>query len=279
MSRKVNRAALTLLTSAVLMIACARSTKGQICVIRMTPPPPTSTTPAVSPAPAGPAPAYEVATIKPIAPGGFGLSLRMYIQQAYGIPPATSGWVIGPDWIDKARYAINGRPPDAVRAAMQNMTNQEKDKETQRMMQSLLADRFQLKAHYEAREIPVYELVAVNGSRLKEASPDKHGIRLNQLSSFGGPASIMSLVDFLQCTPDIGGRKIIDKTNLTGIYDISLKWTPTHAAPDTNGAPPADTEGPSLFTAIEEQLGLKLVFTKGPGQVLVIDHIEQPSPD
>jgi uncharacterized protein (TIGR03435 family) len=85
----------------------------------------------------------------------------------------------------------------------------------------------------------------------------------------------------LECAADIGGREVIDKTGLTGVYDFSLKWTPLQTAAAPGGgsetAPSPDVEGASLFTAIEEQLGLKLVPTKGPGQVLVIDHIEQPS--
>ena len=91
---------------------------------------------------------------------------------------------------------------------------------------------------------------------------------------------IHGLTDTLECAADIGGREVIDKTGLTGTYDFSLKWTPlqTTPAPGGNGtAPPPDVEGESLFTALEDQLGLKLVPTKAQGHVLVIDHIEQPS--
>jgi uncharacterized protein (TIGR03435 family) len=93
-------------------------------------------------------------------------------------------------------------------------------------------------------------------------------------------APIHNLIDALESVADIGGRVIVDKTGLTGRYDFSLRWTPlqTAAAPGgESGTAPADAEAASLFTAIEEQLGLRLVSTKGPGQVLVIDHIEPPS--
>ena len=80
----------------------------------------------------------------------------------------------------------------------------------------------------------------------------------------------------LECSPDIDGREVVDKTGLTGFYDFSLKWTPMQTTAAPGGAPSPDVEGVSLFTAIEE-LGLKLVPAKGPGQVLVIDHIEKPS--
>jgi uncharacterized protein (TIGR03435 family) len=100
-------------------------------------------------------------------------------------------------------------------------------------------------------------------------------------SGFRGSATIHDLIDVLECAGDIGGREVIDKTGLTGAYDFSLKWTPLQTAAAPGGgsgtAPSPDVEGVSLFTAIEEQLGLRLVSAKGSGQVLVIDHIEQPS--
>ena len=116
-------------------------------------------------------PAYEVATIKPWDRNGFAMPLRTYIQQAFGVPPNVAGRVIGPDWINTAKYVIQAKPPDAIAVAMQKMANEERMKETHLMMQSLLADRFQLKAHFETREMPVYELVlAKGGSKLKEDS-------------------------------------------------------------------------------------------------------------
>ncbi len=226
-------------------------------------------------------PTYEVATIKPWDGKGFGPPLRFYIQQAFGIPPNIIGRVVGPDWINSTRYVIQGMPPDSIRDAMKTMTTVEGAKEIERMQQSLLADRFQLKAHFETREVPVYELVlAKGGSKLKEADPAKHGFGTRS-NGLRGSATIHNLIDVLECSPDVGGREVIDKTGLSGTYDFSLTWTPlqTAAAPGgESGSPPSpDAEGASLFTAIEEQLGLKLVPSKDPGQVLVVDHIEKPS--
>lgn len=230
-------------------------------------------------------PAYEVATIKPVDASGFRPPLRVYIQQAFGISPNTTGWIVGPEWINNVRYAIDGKPPDSIRDAMKNMNNMEQQKVKELMMQSLLADRFQLKAHFETREMPVYELVpAKSGSKLQPVDDPKQ-IRFGMNPGlFQGTAPINSLIDFLQCSSEIGGRRVVDKTGLTGVYHIAVKWSPTQAASTAaNGPgatpPPTDAEPTSLFTAIEEQLGLKLVPTKGPGQVLVIDHIEQPSPN
>jgi len=213
------------------------------------------------------------------------MPLRIYIQEAFGISPNTADWIIGPSWINTARYVFNGKPPDAVQDAMKDMTNDERQKEEEMMMQSLLADRFKFKAHLETREIPVYELVQTKaGSKLNEvADPTKRWVGINIGISFEGNAPLSSLIDALQCSPDISGRRVVDKTNLSGVYHISLKWTSLRSAanPSYSGesvsAP--GIQGTSLFTAIEEQLGLKLVPAKDLVDVLVIDHIEEPSPN
>jgi len=233
-------------------------------------------------APSEQMPAYEVATVKPWDGKGYGPSLRSYIQRAFGIPPNISGSIIGPDWINSTRYVIQGKAPDSIRDAMKTMSPAEQMKETDLMMQSLLADRFQLKAHFETREMPMYELVpAKGGSKLTEDSdPTKRQVASGGTVIRAGAAPIRTLTDVLECAPDVGGREVVDKTGLTGTYDISLKWTPLQtgaAAGGGSGSPPSPDAPPDIFTAIQEQLGLKLVPTKGQGQVLVIDHIEQPS--
>jgi uncharacterized protein (TIGR03435 family) len=235
-------------------------------------------------APSEQMPAYEVATIKPWDGNGFEISpLRAYIQGAFGVSRNVIGSVIGPDWIDSTRYVIQAKPPASIQIAMQTMTAAERTREIDMMQQSLLADRFKLKAHFETREMPVYELVlAKGGLKLKEnADSTKARLAMNASSVRATAAPIHSLIDILECAADVGGREVIDKTGLTGTYDYSVKWTPlqTVAAPDggSGTAPPPGAEGASLFTAIEEQLGLKLVSAKGPSQVLVIDHIEHPS--
>jgi uncharacterized protein (TIGR03435 family) len=164
---------------------------------------------------------------------------------------------------------------------MKTMSNVDQQREKELMMQSLLADRFQFKAHFEAREMPVYELtIAKGGSKLRDsADPTKPRVSVGS-SMVRGTSTLQFLIDALQCSPDLGRRKIIDKTGLTGIYDYSLKWSPMQAASAAgSAAAPAGVEGPDLFTAIEDQLGLKLVPTKGPGEVLIIDRIEQPTPN
>ena len=230
-------------------------------------------------------PAYEVATIKPWDGNGFAMPLRSYIQRAFGISPNLAWRVIGPDWINTTKYVIDAKPPEAIAIAMQKMTNEERMKETQMMMQSLLADRFQLKTHFETREMPEYELVlAKGGPKLKEASDANKGLRVavggSMIRATGAPITV--IFEALECTPDVGGREVVDKTGLTGTYDFTLKWTPVQTETTPNGggsASPTDTQAASLFTAIQEQLGLKLVSAKGSAQVLVIDSIAKPSPN
>lgn len=235
-------------------------------------------------APSEQMPAFEVATIKPWDGKGFATPLRFYIDQAFGIPPNITARVVGPDWISNTRFVITSKPPDAIRDAMQTMTPAERSRQNGLMMQSLLADRFQFKGHFETRELPVYELVlAKGGSKLVENSdPTKgrFGVGTSMVRATAVPLQV--LIGVLECSPDIGGREVVDKTGLTGTYDITLKWAPLQAGPAAGGenaSAASPDEGASLFTATEEQLGLKLVPAKAPSEVLVIDRIERPTPN
>ena len=161
------------------------------------------------------------------------------------------------------------------------------------MIQSLLAERFKLKVSHETKDLPVYALlVAKNGSKLQEAKPGEtypNGghpgfgtIDAGQLKGEGIPISAargMSLVFLLS---DQLARPVLDQTGLNGKYDIELKWTPDQspgaiALGPEGGNSASDSSGPTIFTALQEQLGLKLAPTKGPVKIIVIDHIEKPS--
>jgi uncharacterized protein (TIGR03435 family) len=168
------------------------------------------------------------------------------------------------------------------------------------MVQSLLVDRFKLKVHHETRMGRVYALTVAKGGpkflQTEYAVPAPGTV----LTASGGKplpplppgmkriaahANIALLTVGLSRQPEIG-RKVVDNTGLKGQYDLILQWSPDQGAagvatggttPGSEAASPANAPGPSLFGALREQLGLKLESTKGPVDILVIDHIERPS--
>jgi len=267
--------------------------------------------------PTGPLLSFEVATIKPISPSGsqmppppppnvfriFGVTARMMIGGAYGLPPGARERVIGgPEWIDDDRYQVDAKIPDALFAEMQKMPPMDRQNRNLLMMQSLLADRFKLKVHFDTREMPIYELlVAKGGSKLtpaKEAAPESgapppppglgnprpQGMREGIMVLRKPPATVEMTatgvtLDMLKDFPGfgLGGSPVVNKTGLTGKYDFVLDWAMDQPATPGSDTPVVESDAPPLFTALEEQLGLKLVKTKGPVEVVVIDSIERPS--
>ena len=257
-----------------------------------------------------PLPSFEVATIKPrdpstmlriTAPGSedifrtVGTALNL-IAQAYNLPSTSTGRIDGsPPWADKDRYVIEARIPGELFARMQKMmTYAERREQANLMLQSLLADRFHLKVHFETREMPVYNLIlAKDGAKLpppnvppvpgansdpNKPAPDPRG--MVQMSQRTIKARHETLDGMLEA-PFFGldGRPIVNHTGLTGTYDLSLHWTPDQpaaASPDGTVAAPDDS-GVSIFTALQEQLGLKLVPAKAPVEIIVVDNIELPS--
>lgn len=213
---------------------------------------------------------FDVASIKPVerptggttwhtANGEFRgtADLRSLIEFAYEVRlHQLSG---GPSWMDSAGFRIDAKT-DPARLPQGFAPIRE-------MMRSLLEDRFKLAVHWETRQRPVYELVlARSGLKMKQA--DKSGdIRFDTglLASSGATAATLAMM--LEGPLD---RLVIDKTGIAGLYVFSLEWAPD----DT----PADlATGASLFTAIQEQLGLRLQSAVGPVETLVIDHAEKPS--
>ncbi len=146
-------------------------------------------------------------------------------------------------------------------------------------VQSLMEERFQLKCHAAVKELPTYELVAAKGgARLSEAAPGK---RQHSISSNGVrgktdlDATGITMAELSARLSSEVGRTVTDKTGLAGLYDVRLSWTSAMAASQDIDAGSA----PTLFTALEEQVGLKLVPARGPVQVLVIDSVQKPSED
>jgi uncharacterized protein (TIGR03435 family) len=201
------------------------------------------------------------------------------IQQAYQVQPFQ---IIGaPAWIDSERYDIEARAEDAQR-----------NEQIGPMLQALIEDRFKAAVHGETRDLPVYFLtVAKNGSKLKATSclnrEPNAPVPLNQpQSSFCGYIGIgngslrgagLRIEQVAEYLSGILRRKVLDKTGLAGAFDVDLKWTPDISTPSVKQETAPAPDGPSIFTAMEEQLGLKLESGKAPIDVLVIDRIERPS--
>jgi uncharacterized protein (TIGR03435 family) len=259
------------------------------------------------------APVYEVASIKLnksangimytwFKPNGFaakGFTLRMLIGEAYGIEDnQISG---APNWLNKDLYDIEAKVGSSVADELRKLNAEQLRLQGRRMLKALLAERFKLTLHREAKELPVYALViAKNGPKLQEAKPgDTYP---NGLKGFdgGGGAGMLLLeegrlvgqgvpVEFLaRHLSEQLHRKVLDKTGLKGNYDFTLRWTPDESQSQmfegaeggqqrSENTPSPESSGPSIATAIREQLGLKLESQKGSAEVLVIDHVERPS--
>lgn len=203
------------------------------------------------------------------------LSIRDLIQYAYEIP--NSQILGGPAWFDSTMFDIDAKSDAVVDAQLHALPSADAAHQKRLMVQALLADRFQLKTHNETRELPLYALVVAKGgpkfqpSKIDGTTIDTHPTRLHIA---GGDDTVAILARELAETL---GRIVLNKTGLTGRYDLNLRWTSgDRPASLLNGAPDPDAP-PDIFTAIQEQLGLKLESSKGPVPVLVIDHVEIPS--
>ena len=266
---------------------------------------------------------FEVASVRPntsgnpierveMQPGGrytvINMPLRNLIINAYGLQ-ATQ--LLGaPDWIAE-RFDIIAKADEELGPP----ASREGPSRVQLMMRSLLAERFRLSVHRESRDMPIYHLVLARndgklGPELNPSSidcraliearkaqglkpePPQPGERpqcgawwgFGELTAGGQPLN--ELISLLSATVQ---RNVVDRTGLSGNFDIHLKWTPDQLPPRPSGMPAdqrirvngmeIDPNGPSIFTAVQEQLGLKLDAQRGPVDVLVIDRVERPMPD
>ena len=199
-------------------------------------------------------------------------SLKLLVAAAYDLnPKAVSG---GPAWIDSDFYDITALTPGEVRP------NRD---EQMAMLRSLLSERFKLAFHREQREFAIYELdVAKTGAKLapsKEA-PDDPAALISTVfpQRILLPARNATMTEFASVLQRaILDRPVADKTGLTGRYDFDLEWAPDETQ-FGGEVPPAPGDAPSapLFTAIQQQLGLKLVATRGPVEAIVVDQAEKP---
>lgn len=226
--------------------------------------------------------AYEVVSIKPSKPGTPGTSeilpngfrdtdttVDTVVRSAFGI--FYDKQIIGiPVWTESESYDIEAKVDADTANRWQRLTSRERRKEEQPMMQALLIDRCKLKFHFVRKELPVYDLMIANGgSKMKEAP--QHEVETAGMAGGDGvtlTAHALSIENLIPTLSGTDGRLVEDKTGLDGKrFDFTLHWSPGAGS------------GPSLFTALEEQLGLKLVPSKETVNVLEIDQMERPSPN
>jgi uncharacterized protein (TIGR03435 family) len=203
------------------------------------------------------------------------LSIRDLIQYAYNLPK--SQIVGGPGWLDSAMYDIDAKSSPEQDARLKAMLDADAALQKRLMVRELLKERFSLATHEETRVLPVYNMVLAKGGAKFQLS-DHSGTTIDtgrsRIHVQGSDDTIGLLARELAHSQ---GRVVVNKTGLTGRYDLTLRWTPDDAStPLLNGEPDPNAP-PGLFTAIQDQLGLKLESCKGPVPVLVIDHIEPSS--
>jgi uncharacterized protein (TIGR03435 family) len=173
-----------------------------------------------------------------------------------------------PSWVETERWDIRGVP---------NVSGHPSMKQLQSLTRKLLEERFGLKAHMETKDLPVYAItVAKGGEKMARNTGDPNGTQDENENSNGGMVTMrMTNMSMSEFAPDLAfflDRPAVDRTGLPGRYDLQLKWTADDAHVPTDGSAP-----PGLFTAIQEQIGLKLEAVKAPTEVLVVDAVERPS--
>ena len=252
-------------------------------------------------------PTFIVATIKPsdpdradddgsigFSPGGSfeakSQSLKELIEfvQDVGYYNVDQRIVGGPKWIVSAKFDIQAKCDEETARAFRKAPLKQQVHAEQNMVQALLADRFKLRTHHEMRRLGVYALVQEksglkirpSAKAVEEDLGSADGSRGNWV---GDGVTMEELARELSALPEVGGRIVTDKTGFKERFDFTLKWTPD---PTMGAMPPgadsgvkSDSSAPSLLTALQEQLGLKLEMTKEPVDVIVIDSAELPTPN
>lgn len=238
------------LLAAILMLTIATSMSAQ--------------TPTATP------PAFEVASIRAVTPNhdtlsfpsfpavqftAENMSLKILIAIAYGI---SDDRIAGePGWLDSAYFTINAKPEGDAPLT---------EKQYQPLLQQLLQQRFKLVAHHETRELPGYVLVVAKGGPKLTPAKEKDIDAVAYILPDGVRSASITTKTLASLLSRSVGHPVLDKTAITGTYDLDL-----HFAPATT----TESTLPSIFTAVQEQLGLKLEPQKVPADFLVIDHVEK----
>jgi bla regulator protein blaR1 len=209
------------------------------------------------------------------------ISLIMLLKLAYGVE---EDQIVGlPRWVQSERFDIAAK---VLGKDLRKLSIEQR----KHMIRSLLADRFQLRFHEVEKSVPVYTLViSKNGSKLRSSKPGSCSLRTEQSQTLRmvGRGYVLGLCVpmelITQMLVDQLGRPVIDRTGLKGNFDFALHWTPDEEVPfrghelSPQQSTGPDSEWPTLFTAVNEQLGLRLKGEKGPAGAIAIDHLEEPS--
>ena len=250
------------------------------------------------------APAYDVVSIKAFKPDASGMmvmtrtdpdgviaahvTLKGLVCTAYGLSFfQVSG---GPGWVDSDYFDLNAKMDESTMEMLNKLPPEQARQTRLRMLQAVLAERFQLAVHFETKQLPVYNLVvAKNGPKLTKSpadAPDADGekgpggqqprSRMRVGFEDGGMLLTAQSYPMDGLAAQLGGdlrSKVENKTGLDGRYDFTLKYAPSNRLETSDSS----SAVPDIFAAIQEQLGLRLESQKGPVDVLVIDHVERPS--
>jgi len=277
-------------------------------------------------------PSFEVASVKPNVsppppmfiqlqpPGGVviqNMPLRSIIEWAYQLQRDDDRLVGAPDWIASERFDIIAKGSGGIElGTLRRVTA---PSQGLLMLRALLAERFGLRVRTETRERPIFALVTANGDgrlgpRLTRADADCERVLADRRAGRTSPSTprpgtvAPCLVQFFRNRITLGSqplteladylsaslrRHVVDRTGLTGLFDLELTWTPDQPPPadapdrivvggvdiDLTGGVKVDPNGAGMLTALREQLGLRLESTRGPVEVFVIDRVERPMPD
>jgi uncharacterized protein (TIGR03435 family) len=247
---------------------------------------------------------YEVASIKPHKDDGTGnsmvggtadgyravnVTMQNTVLNAYstGLKLEITG---GPSWMNDTRYDIEAKFVPEVGDALKKLTPDDRSFVRRYMMQQVLKERMNFVAHVATKEVPAYDLVVgKNGPKLKVSDPNAKDNGTMMMRTEDAKivltAKGMQMANLARNLYGPAGRPVFDKTGLTGMYDVTLEFAREHnlsasapdAGPTGSASPiPADPSGPSVTAALEDQLGLKLVPSRGPMQVVVIEHMDKP---
>jgi uncharacterized protein (TIGR03435 family) len=205
-------------------------------------------------------------------------TVKMLIAYAYAVKDFQIS--SGPSWMDSERFDISAKEDESVSVGRQKLPWKQYREQLGLMVQAMLADRFHLKIIHQPKEASILALVTgAGGPKLIRSQRDSYeaDFRGGRGRLIAAGVSMAQLADALSWMPEVGSRKVVDQTGIDGTFDLTLRWS-WEQIPETGG--PTETvqpDAPQMFSAVQEQLGLRLQATKGPLDYVVVEQLERPS--